>query len=154
LDITRELSDPALTREIKLVADLLMVREFLGEWQQEICADTWKVTEGRDQGTEVFPEAIVKIYLIADFDERVNRRRRQMEAEGRVLSEDGVNALAEDMAKRDKSDRERPVGALRQPEGSFLLDNSELSLDETEEAALGHINKVLTDGGIVLPSGS
>jgi len=153
-EITSELSDPDLTREIKLVADLPRVREFLGEWQHQICTTSWKVTEGRDQGTEVFPDAPVKIYLVADFDERVRRRQRQMEAKGKQLNEEELKALSLDMSLRDKSDRERPVGALRQAEGSFLLDNSKLNLNETKEVALNYIKQTLKSRGVVLPLGS
>lgn len=153
-DITDQLTDPILTREIKLVADLPMVREVLGEWQHNIVATNWKVTEGRDQGTEVFPGALVKIFLVADFDERVKRRRLQQEAKGMTYSKEQLKELSEDMAHRDKSDRERRVGALRRPEGSYLLDNSKLDLDGTEEVALKYIEETLKVRGIDLPLGS
>ena len=85
------------------------------------------VTEGRDQGSEVFPHAEVRVFLTASPEERARRRHREELARGRDTTLEQVLAS---QTRRDDADRSRPVGAMRQPEGAVLLVTDGLSAEE------------------------
>ena len=80
------------------------------------------MTEGRDQGSVVFPDAEFKFYLDATVD--VRAKRRHLEQGGDLA------ATRELIERRDAEDRVRPVGPLVRPEGALFLDTSSLTVDE------------------------
>lgn len=86
-----------------------------------VAAGRW-VVEGRDMGTEVFPDAIVKVFLDADPDVRATRRARQRGSAGRM-----AGRIAADLAERDRRDRRKPVGALRPAADAQLIETSHLT---------------------------
>ena len=85
------------------------------------------VTEGRDQGTLVFPDADYKFYLDADIQERVRRRRAELDRKGLLVE---ASKLLSDMIERDQRDRERPVGTLKLPPDAIVLDTTTMTLPE------------------------
>ena len=87
-----------------------------------VAAGRW-VVEGRDMGTEVFPDAIVKVFLDADPDVRATRRARQRGSAGRM-----VGRIAEDLAERDRRDRRKSMGALRPAADAQLIETSHLTV--------------------------
>jgi len=91
------------------------VRAILVEQQRALAGSDDLVTEGRDQGTVVFPHAECKIYLTASPRERALRRQRELMARGEDVSFDEL--LAQQNA-RDLSDASRSVGPLARPEGA------------------------------------
>jgi cytidylate kinase len=100
------------------------------ELQREIGATGDVVVEGRDIGTVVFPEAQLKIYLVADLEVRARRRLRELEAAG-VSS-----TLSEVMAKienRDRRDQERNLAPLRQAPDAVRVDTTHLSFEQQVE---------------------
>lgn len=91
------------------------------------------VAEGRDLGTVVFPEAHLKVYLVADLDVRAQRRALEREGRGEATS---VAREQEALAARDRFDSTRKVAPLVEPAGSFVVDTSRLSV-------AGQIQRVL-----------
>jgi cytidylate kinase/pantoate ligase/cytidylate kinase len=85
------------------------------------------VTEGRDQGSEVFPWAEVKVFLTASADERARRRQREEAARGLASSLDAVRAA---QARRDEGDRVRPVGAMQPAADAVILETDGLAAAE------------------------
>ena len=85
------------------------------------------VTEGRDQGSVVFPNAACKVYLTADAAVRARRRARELGVEHDPAA---VDALRVEIEERDRSDAGRAVGPLVRPAGAELLDTSALAFDE------------------------
>jgi cytidylate kinase len=85
------------------------------------------VTEGRDQGSVVFPDAQVKIYLTASAEIRAARRAEQLRAAGQSAD---IDRLLADIVERDRSDASRHDGPLTCPEGAHRVDTSELRFDE------------------------
>src|SRR5204862_6913296 len=92
------------------------------------------VIEGRDIGSVVFPEAIVKVYLTADDEERARRRSKE------VLDLD-YDTVAADMARRDHVDATRSDSPTTIPEGATLIDTSGLSIDQVVDAVLEKIKE-------------
>jgi cytidylate kinase len=108
-DVTKEVRTFDITTSIQYAADNPAVRSQLVNWQRAAASGLDVVTEGRDQGTVVFPNAECKIFLTADEDERARRRHRDLVARGENVSFDEV---LEAQHVRDERDRTRPVGAL------------------------------------------
>lgn len=117
-DVSELIRTPDVTRSIRFLADVPAVRLRLSELQRNIAAGRDIVTEGRDQGAEVFPDAECKIFLTASPMERAKRRVRQLAESGRYLTLEEVLAAQN---QRDLEDRMREVGRLRAAEDAIVL---------------------------------
>ncbi|EQD31990.1 cytidylate kinase, partial [mine drainage metagenome] len=117
---------------VYLAADNTAVRAELVRRQRQIAAESGTlVTEGRDQGTLVFPDADFKFYLDADIKERARRRLDELARKG--LDVDAQSVLA-DMDARDQRDKNRGVGALKLANDAIVLDTTAMTLPEVVEA--------------------
>jgi cytidylate kinase len=115
------------TRAASFVAMVPAVREIMVKQQQEIGASRPNlVTEGRDQGTVVFPHAELKFYLDATPAERARRRANQLRARGEVVD---IAKLKNEIMDRDSRDARRAVGPLAIPPGAEVIDTTEMSMD-------------------------
>ena len=126
MDVTREIRTPEVTHIVSRVAALGPVREKMVELQRAMAADGAVVMDGRDIGTNVLPNADVKIFLTASVEERARRRYDEMKEKGYVVDFD---ELKQEIASRDKQDSERAISPLRQAEDAVLLDSTALSID-------------------------
>jgi len=135
-DVTAQIRSPEVTRSIYRLADEPAVRRILIEQQRRFGQGRNLVAEGRDQGTEVFPEAAVKFYLEASLEERARRRLKDMGAGQEALAD-----VREQVAERDARDRCRPVGALRRGEDMVPIDSTNMTVDEVVEVMLGEIER-------------
>ncbi len=112
------------TKAASFIAVVPAVRDLLVAQQREIGAARGNVvTEGRDQGTVVFPDAELKVYLDADPAERARRRVAQLRQRGEIV--DPAEVLAGILA-RDHRDASRSTGPLAKPEGAMLVDTTNL----------------------------
>lgn len=128
-DVTAEIRSQAVSTNAHHAARPPQVRAVLVERQRQMGRVLGNfVTEGRDQGTAVFPQAEVKIYLTARPEVRAQRRVEQLRQAGEEADYDEVLAA---IARRDRSDRGRQVGPLCVPPGAILVDTSELTQDQT-----------------------
>src|SRR4051812_15782661 len=116
------------TRAASYVAQVPAIREMLVAQQRQIGKDRPNlVTEGRDQGSVVFPDAEVKVYLDATPAERARRRAAQLRARGEIV--DHAELLAQIVA-RDQRDKSRSVGPLAVPQGAVVIDTTTLTQDQ------------------------
>jgi CMP/dCMP kinase len=129
-DVTVAIRKFDITTAIHHAADNPAVRGQLVAWQREAAAGSDVVTEGRDQGTDVFPDAECKIFLTADEQERARRRHRDVQARGEDISFDEVLA---NQRLRDQQDRSRPVGALRKADDAIEVSTDGMAPDEVVE---------------------
>ena len=112
------------TRAASFVALVPAVRELLVKQQQEIGASRPNlVTEGRDQGSVVFPHADLKFYLDATPIERARRRANQLRARGEVVD---IVMLQKQIMDRDSRDSRRDVGPLAIPQGAEVIDTTDI----------------------------
>lgn len=118
---------PEITSSIRYLADVPGVRARLSELQRKIASGRDIVTEGRDQGAEVFPDAECKVFLTASPEERARRRMRQLAEVGRYLSFEEVLAAQN---KRDLEDRMRDVGRLRAAEDAVVVNSDGMSPEQ------------------------
>jgi len=111
-----------------------VVRERLVALQRLLGAAGGVVMEGRDIGTVVFPDALVKLYLTASPAVRAERRATELRALGEQVDE---AALARDLAERDRRDAERTHSPLRPAPDAVVLDTTNLTLDAVVDAMEG-----------------
>lgn len=117
-DVTAAIRTREVTALIYHAADNAAVREILVEKQREAAAGRDVVTEGRDQGTVVFPNAECKIFLTATPDERARRRQADLEKAGNTVTLEEVLA---DQTLRDDRDAQRPCGPLVQADDALIV---------------------------------
>ena len=134
----RDVSDAIRTLEMGAAASRVSalpgVRGLLVEEQRRLAGDTDIVMEGRDIGTNVFPDAAVKVYLTARPDVRAARRAAELRAKGDEVDEAQVLAA---LLERDRRDSTRAVAPLRRAADAVELDTSGMTLDEVIEAVAG-----------------
>jgi CMP/dCMP kinase len=123
-DVTQQIRTFDITTSIQYAADNPAVRAQLVLWQRDAAAGCDVVTEGRDQGTVVFPDAQCKIFLTADERERAERRYRDLVRRGEQVTFDEV---LEAQHQRDERDRTRSVGALVMADDAIEVSTSGLS---------------------------
>jgi cytidylate kinase len=126
-DVSGLIRTPEMNVGSSQVAKSPAVRPMLAQMQRRIAARGSIVTEGRDQGTVVFPDAGCKFFLIADFEERVRRRVRQLEARGEAVD---VADLRRKEAERDERDARRALAPLRPADDAVQIDSTALSIEE------------------------
>lgn len=126
-DVTLELRAETTGNGASKVAALPVVREALLERQRAFLQEPGLIADGRDMGTVVFPDALVKIFLTASAEERARRRYNQLKDKGLGVT---MRSLLDEIAERDERDRNRAASPLVPAEDAVELDTSELSIDE------------------------
>ena len=126
-DVSVEIRTEKITEATRPVADAPPVRDAMKRIQRRMADGIDVVTEGRDQGSVVFPHAELKVFLTASPEERARRRHREEQGRGLATSLESVLAS---QSRRDAGDCSRSVGALRQADGAVLLETDGLSADE------------------------
>jgi cytidylate kinase/pantoate ligase/cytidylate kinase len=126
-DVTREIRTPEVTAATHFAANNPGVREILVAQQRRAAGNDDIVTEGRDQGTVVFPHADCKIYLTASPEERARRRTKELVARGQAATVEEVLAAQN---RRDASDSSREVGPLVPASDAIEVATDGLSPDE------------------------
>ena len=138
-EVTSTIRTAEVDKAVSPVSAAPSVRAALLEQQRRIGNAGNYVVEGRDIGTTVFPQAEVKIFLTASAEERARRRVSQNEARG-IGSVDYEEVLA-DIIRRDQADSTRAVSPLRQAKDAYLLDSSDLTIDQVVEAICSRIKQ-------------
>jgi len=126
-NVTQELRTETCGNDASQVAQIPAVREALLERQRAFRQPPGLVADGRDMGTVVFPDAVLKIFLTASAEERARRRYNQLKDKGLDVT---MRGLLDEIAERDARDRERSASPLVPAEDAIQLDTSELSIDE------------------------
>jgi CMP/dCMP kinase len=126
--VTEQLRNPEVTANAKYIASSPKVRQRLVQMQRDFAARCQKVvTEGRDQGTVVFPDADIKFFLIADPAKRAERRQAELSAKG---TNESIESIQKAIEERDKSDRSRTVGPLKPADDAVIIDTTNLSIEK------------------------
>lgn len=120
-------------RAASKIAALPDLRAALLELQRSFRKSPGLVTDGRDMGSVVFPDATVKIFLTASAEERAQRRYKQLIEKGFDAS---LPALLEDLRERDQRDAARATAPLKQSVDAFLLDTSHLTIAQAVDQVL------------------
>ena len=109
------------------IAALPLVRAALVKRQRAFRKPPGLVADGRDMGTVIFPDAILKIFLTASAQARAQRRYKQLKEKGESVN---LSRLFRDIEKRDERDSSRAISPLKPAEDAHLIDSTELSIEE------------------------
>jgi len=116
---------PEITASIKYIADHPPLRRFVNQKIRDLSKDYPVLADGRDMGTVVFPDAVVKIYLTASIEERARRRFAEFKAKHPSIT---IEEVELSIAKRDKEDELREFGGLRPAENAIFVDTTGLEI--------------------------
>jgi len=130
-DVTKAIRSQAVTKAVSAVSMRRKVRDVLVREQRRMGQRGGVVLEGRDIGTVVFPDADLKIFMIADVEERANRRQKDLKKEGVDVP---LDQLIKEIRERDRKDSGREISPLRKAKGALVLDTSHMTI--TEQADL------------------
>ncbi len=126
-DVSRQIRTVEVTRSTRFAADSPSVRTRLAAWQRSFAAKARQVvTEGRDQGTIVFPDAFRKFFLTASDEERARRRHRECLDRGDDVS---FQSVLDDLRIRDAGDAARAIAPMRPAADALVIDTTGLELD-------------------------
>lgn len=137
-EVTDFIRTPEVNGKVSEIARMPAVRSELVRMQRKMGEIGNIVAEGRDQTTIVFPEADLKIYLVADVDIRAERRYNEYVEKGINLD---IEDVRENLKMRDKIDSNRKVGPLKKAENAIEVDTSKLTVDEEFEILIENIKK-------------
>jgi len=126
-DITRDLRSEKTAKAASKISSLKETRSNLLELQRGFYTTKGLVADGRDMGTVVFPNAKLKIFLIASPEVRAKRRYLELQNRGQEVN---MLALIDDIKQRDLKDQTRVLSPLIPAEDSVVIDSSDMSLDE------------------------
>jgi cytidylate kinase len=135
----RRIRSSAVGLAASKVASISAVRAALLKAQRSFAADpAGAVLDGRDIATIICPEADVKLFVTASLDARTQRRLAELRNRGETIEFEQLRAQ---IAERDERDINRAEAPLRQAEGAFLLDTSNLSVEQSVAAAIAIIEQ-------------
>ena len=132
-DVTKEIRTPEVSKLASDVSKYGFVRQKLTELQREMARQGSVIMDGRDIGTQVLPNADVKIFLTASLSERARRRFEELKAKGQDVTLDAVES---EIAFRDKQDSEREIAPLAKADDAVLIDSTNMTVDDVVNSIL------------------
>ena len=127
IDVSQEIRTPRVTSVVSKTASIKAVREKLVELQREIGNGKRVILDGRDIGTVVFPDAHLKVFLVASPEERAKRRLKEYEEKG---IESDYESVLGSIKERDHIDSTREESPLKKADDAIEVDTSFLSIEE------------------------
>ncbi|MBU0519572.1 (d)CMP kinase [bacterium] len=129
-DVTDSLRTPEVSFAVTPVCEVPEVRRRLVKLQRQLGKRGGLVAEGRDMGTVVFPDALLKVFMTADLTERAKRRKSDLDQAGIEADETMVST---DLERRDQRDSSRIDSPLKKAHDAFLLDTSNIQFEDQVE---------------------
>ena len=126
-DVTEKIRTPKVTSAVSAVSMIAEVRQRMVQEQRAMGKNGAIVLEGRDIGTVVFPDADLKIFMVAHQRERASRRSKEMAAKG---IETEIDELEREIVERDKKDATRSISPLAKAHNAIVLDTTDLTIEE------------------------
>lgn len=138
-DVSAQIRSEAIGMRASAIAQLPKVRAALLQRQRDFLTEKGLVADGRDMGSVVFPDAVLKVFLTASAQVRAQRRARQL---GLPCEGMEFDRILSDIEARDEADRRRPVAPLRQLSDAVLLDTTDLGIEESVKKVLDWYHKL------------
>lgn len=126
-DVTQAIRTAEVSEAASQVAQYPAVREAMVDLQRKAAEGVDIVSEGRDQGTVVFPDALCKFFLIADPEERARRRYDEMQGQDSQISQ---AEILQQIHQRDQRDESRAVAPLKPADDAVEINTSQLTIEE------------------------
>ncbi len=139
-DVSKEIRLPEVTARVSEISAMGCVRELLVEQQRKIAKDGGAILDGRDIGTVVFPNAELKIFLIASAETRAIRRALELKEKGNEIP---VDEIKKQIIQRDNHDSSRSNSPLRKAEDAIEIDTSHLTIEEQVDKVVSLTKKVI-----------
>ena len=138
VDVSEEIRKPIVSENVSDVAAIREVREKMVDLQRKFSESKNVILDGRDIGTVVFPNADLKIFLIADAKERAKRRYKELVEKGENVE---IEEIYENILKRDKIDSTRKESPLKKAEDAIEVDTTSKNIEEVKNEILRMINE-------------
>lgn len=135
-----EIRTPVSSLYASEISKIPEVRKFLLDTQRRLASEYSCVMDGRDIGTVIMPDADVKLYLEASEERRAIRRHAELVSKGLSVE---LSEIRDAITKRDNNDSSREVAPAVAAGDAILLDNSDMTIDETVDAAIKIINNAV-----------
>lgn len=132
-NVSEEIRKPVVSENVSDIAAIREVRGKMVDLQRKFSESKNVILDGRDIGTVVFPNADVKIFLIADAKERANRRYRELVAKGENVK---IEEIYENILKRDKIDSTRKESPLKKADDAIEVDTTSKNIEEVKNEIL------------------
>lgn len=126
-NVTGQLRNEEVGNMASAAAARPCVRETLLALQRDLAAKADVLMDGRDIGTNILPNAQLKIYLTASVETRARRRFQELQEKGEACT---LGAIAKDIEERDRKDMSRETAPLKMAEDAVLVDSSEMGIEE------------------------
>ena len=139
-DVSQEIRSRPVNTLVSEVSSIRQVREHMVFLQRQMGASKGVVMDGRDIGTVVFPDAELKVFMTAELEARVKRRKVDLEAMGQLLNEAEIR---ENLQKRDFQDTHRAESPLRCATDAREIDTTNLEFEEQVQKILDWVNELL-----------
>jgi len=133
IDVTREIRSREVTSHVSRVSSIPEIRRLLTAKQKELAKDKGVVMDGRDIGSQVLPDAELKVFLTASVRIRAERRFRELGGAQQGMS---LEQLEQEIARRDKMDEQREASPLVKAPDAVLIDSSAMEIPEVVERIL------------------
>ncbi|WP_165485066.1 (d)CMP kinase [Legionella rowbothamii] len=141
-DVSMAIRSEQCGQDASKIAAIPEVRLALLERQRNFAQSPGLVTDGRDMGTVVFPDAVLKIFLYADEQERANRRYLQLKEKGNNVS---LAQVVEELVKRDTRDTARTHAPLKPADDAVKIDTTRLTIVQVFNTVLKLIEERLNN---------
>ena len=132
-DVTKEIRTPEVSKLASDVSKFGFVRKKLTDLQRKMAEVGKVIMDGRDIGTQVLPNADLKIFLTASLEERARRRFEELKLKNSNVE---LEKIQQEIFLRDKQDSEREIAPLKQADDAILLDTTNLSIEEVANKIL------------------
>ena len=139
-DVSERIRTPEISQLASKLAAHGEIRTGLMTLQRNYPCTPGLVADGRDMGTVVFPNAVLKVFLDASASARAHRKYRQLKNKGFCVN---FNSLCDEIRQRDARDSERAHAPLTKPEGALVIDSSSLRPGEVVEQIFSELNLVM-----------
>ncbi len=127
VDVTDEIRSREVGAAVSIVSKLSGIRKYLVSIQRKLAGEGNAVLEGRDTGSVVYPDALLKIFLTAGIDERIKRRKLQLDEKNQKME---ISSIEEEIKNRDLIDSSRKDSPLVIPEDGIEIDTSDMTIME------------------------
>lgn len=139
-DVSSDIRLPIITKLVSPVSAMKCVRDVMIAQQRNIGRNGGVVMDGRDIGTVVFPQAELKVYLVANLEARAARRAKELEAKGISFT---LQEIMDQIEYRDNYDSSRENSPLHPAEDAIFIDTSKLTIEEQTNEILQLANELI-----------
>ena len=141
-NVSEEIRKPVVSENVSDIAAIREVREKMVDLQRKFSESKNVILDGRDIGTVVFPNADVKIFLVADAKERANRRYKELVGKGENVR---IEEIYENILKRDEIDSTRKESPLKKADNAIEVDTTSKNIEEVKNEILNIVRKKINN---------